>query len=917
MAGMESLQESKEEYKAVQILQMNEKGEGFRLKYDVIEEIFNDVRNCPVAIISTAGSFRKGKSFILSLLTQYLLSNQSNSSFEKDVCVMDTFKWRGGVKRNTVGIHITNKPFMLTNADGEKVAVFLMDTQGTFDTQTSAKDCSIIFAMSTILSSVQIYNLSGQILETDLQHLQIFTNYAKYAVEKKGHEADSATHFQGIMFMIRNWENVDFESGFGGGAKYLKTVMEVQVAENKSTRQNLRKSFSDVSCTLFPHPGKRVSRRKAEEINKLKFADIDEDFLKEVKALAKRLFAKENLITKKLGGSVVTGDQLTALAIECTKIFSSGNMPKVGTMVETNEKVAFLGKIKQLEEEYKINMEKKVGDDYIDAILLEELHKECRAQALKEYDTYDIFDNKEESSANRAEMDKNITLAFLRIRSNNDTRKGSWVLFIREQAVSASYVYKQELDKYASGKYLNSMGEAVEKATSKACLEFQILTRKCDKRLEVQCDEAFVAEVELKHKEFEEENNTRGAIEERELNLLATALLKKYSSKMTKATECYAENLNSIHNDLVTRVFHMFDKSTLLKETQLRLNIRDELLTRIKQHFCAFQRRNQKTEQDEVSKIVERGIEDYRAKLQNLTPDRYMNEAVIKKAHAEATKAALVVIEELSSDKGEAVTKSSIDKIMIFAECESQSMLTTNESMKAQIVNRFFTKRVSLGKRYFQDNFSVMQHQYVSERDLDAKHIKAKENAVKIYRSHISPPDKEFKEHQAGLGDDIEGHYARVKANNLRNKESLMSKLQQFYKILATDYFDKMCEVTRRPYATAETVTQVHEKFTEMLVEEITTLIKFNDILSTCIEEAQGVLNDKFEDLKRERRSLWNEDGSSASNIKSFGLLGAIKWELSRFVGTENVGARLRLKVTDLKSLAYLKKLGMNETKCK
>nr|XP_026693468.1 uncharacterized protein LOC100183836 [Ciona intestinalis] len=382
-------------------------------------------------------------------------------------------------------------------------------------------------------------------------------------------------------------------------------------------------------------------------------------------------------------------------------------MPKVGTMVETNEKVAFLGKIKQLEEEYKRNMEKKVGDDYIDAILLEELHKECRAKALKEYDTYDIFDNKEESSANRAEMEKNITLAFLRIRSNNDTRKGSWMLFIREQAVRASYVYKQELDKYAGGKYLNSIGEAVENATSKACLEFQILTRKCDKRLEVQCDEAFVAEVELKHKEFEEENNTRGAIEERELNLLAKALLKKYSSKMTKATKCYAENLNSIHNDLVTRVFYMFDKSTPLKETQLRLNIRDELLTRIKKHFCAFQMRNQKTEQNEVSKIVERGIEDYRGKLQNLTPDRYMNEDVIKKAHAEATKAALAVIEELSSDKGEAITKSSIDKIMIFADCEAQAMLTQNESLKAQIVNQFFTKRVSLGKIYFQDNFSV------------------------------------------------------------------------------------------------------------------------------------------------------------------------------------------------------------------
>lgn len=48
-----------------------------------------------------------------------------------------------------------------------------MDTQGTFDHTSTVKDATTIFAMSTLISSVQIYNLSGIIKEDDLQHLQV------------------------------------------------------------------------------------------------------------------------------------------------------------------------------------------------------------------------------------------------------------------------------------------------------------------------------------------------------------------------------------------------------------------------------------------------------------------------------------------------------------------------------------------------------------------------------------------------------------------------------------------------------------------------------------------------------------------------------------------------------------------------
>lgn len=79
-----------------------------------------------------------------------------------------------------------------------QVAVLLVDTQGAFDSQSTIKDCATVFALSTMTSSVQVtlqqlfclsssffqmltflfvfqvYNLSQNIQEDDLQHLQVW-----------------------------------------------------------------------------------------------------------------------------------------------------------------------------------------------------------------------------------------------------------------------------------------------------------------------------------------------------------------------------------------------------------------------------------------------------------------------------------------------------------------------------------------------------------------------------------------------------------------------------------------------------------------------------------------------------------------------------------------------------------------------
>lgn len=93
------------------------------------------------------------------------------------------FHWRGGSDRDTTGIFIWSEPFLIRTLNNEEVAVLLMDTQGSFDSSSTVKDDVTLFALSLMVSSMQIYNLSQNIQEDDLHNLQLFADYGRLALD--------------------------------------------------------------------------------------------------------------------------------------------------------------------------------------------------------------------------------------------------------------------------------------------------------------------------------------------------------------------------------------------------------------------------------------------------------------------------------------------------------------------------------------------------------------------------------------------------------------------------------------------------------------------------------------------------------------------------------------------------------------
>lgn len=82
-------------------------------------EISSEYNDCKVCILSVAGAFRKGKSFLLNLLVLFFLNNGLNDddwvnkAFDNIKGKENSyFKWSGGVDRITSGIWIWNKPIV-------------------------------------------------------------------------------------------------------------------------------------------------------------------------------------------------------------------------------------------------------------------------------------------------------------------------------------------------------------------------------------------------------------------------------------------------------------------------------------------------------------------------------------------------------------------------------------------------------------------------------------------------------------------------------------------------------------------------------------------------------------------------------------------------------------------------------------
>ncbi|GAB0088277.1 atlastin [Sergentomyia squamirostris] len=410
-------------------IQVIETGEDhtFLLEEDALTEILlqEDIKDRFVVVVSVAGAFRKGKSFLLDFFLRYMYSTYVQQTRTKDWLGGDNdplkgFSWRGGSERDTTGILMWSDIFLHDYPNGQKVAIILLDTQGAFDSQSTVRDCATVFALSTMVSSVQIFNLSQNIQEDDLQHLQLFTEYGRLALADSG-----KTPFQRLQFLVRDW-SFPYEAPYGadGGDIILKRRLELsdkQHPELQSLRRHIKSCFSKIACFLMPHPGLTVATNPKFDG---RLADITDEFKTSLQELIPQILAPENLVIKEINGQKVRSRELIQYFISYMNIYKGSELPEPKSMLVATAEANNLTAVAEAKDLYVQLMEEICGGakPFLSTGHLDAEHLRIKEKAMHQFSAKRKMGGEEFSEKYREKLEIDLEDAFGNFRAHNESK---------------------------------------------------------------------------------------------------------------------------------------------------------------------------------------------------------------------------------------------------------------------------------------------------------------------------------------------------------------------------------------------------------------------------------------------------------------------------------------------------------------
>ncbi|XP_039390208.1 RING finger protein 112-like [Mauremys reevesii] len=290
----------------VQLVRLDKEG-GLILDEEALSRCLEQggVGDAPVCLVSIVGEQRRGKSFLLNYLLRRLRSpeGKDGSWMGREEEPLEGFEWRVGTRSVTKGVWAWSQPFWVPTERG-KVAVLLVDTEGSMDiardTETSVK----LSALSMLLGSYQILNVSSQIKDPDLEYLEMFLHVAEEVGKEYGLES-----IQHLDLLVRDWSSSTLLGG-DGGKEHLRDVRQMLAATSPCKHPKALEVLSRSSsrCYLMPFPGKRIMTG-----NQGSLRDMDEDFRDSLRDYVTALVGSvSQYIWRDRHGELLTGTQLAA-----------------------------------------------------------------------------------------------------------------------------------------------------------------------------------------------------------------------------------------------------------------------------------------------------------------------------------------------------------------------------------------------------------------------------------------------------------------------------------------------------------------------------------------------------------------------------------------------------------------------------
>ncbi|XP_074854431.1 RING finger protein 112-like [Carettochelys insculpta] len=261
------------------------------------------VRNAPVCLVSVIGEQRRGKSFLLNCLMRQLQNAPSTDTawMSNRNEVLSGFECRSGMASVTKGVWMWNQPFWVC-AQGRRVAVFLVDTEGCLDLQRKTETSIKLSLFSILLSSYWIFNVCSTFTRSEKDYLEVFVHTA----EEVG-ETCNLPQVQRLDLLVRDGDNAE-AYGAAGGREYLDTLIQTLEGSAEQPRVLGALKATGTQCYVLPHPGTGFTKSTAGTL-----ADTDEDFRQWLGDYVTSVVGSAGThVRTDRAGQVLTGAQLAA-----------------------------------------------------------------------------------------------------------------------------------------------------------------------------------------------------------------------------------------------------------------------------------------------------------------------------------------------------------------------------------------------------------------------------------------------------------------------------------------------------------------------------------------------------------------------------------------------------------------------------
>ncbi|XP_055342672.1 atlastin-1-like [Paramacrobiotus metropolitanus] len=298
----------------------------------------DDIKDLPICLVGVVGKYREGKSTMLNIMHRYLLECEKGSNVRIEDYLyqkagqVDIFETSPDVKGCTQGIWITSDPYIIHNSTNGNCAVFLLDTQGLYDTMNKDSLDSALFLLTSMITSVTIYNVMRNIGRENLDTLAQFSRLASQ-IRSQFYSGQEKV-FQDLIILTRDALTGNEEHGWRDGRQMVQ--IEDPEMRNKDTIREIQQAFRNLRGFWMPRiasePDEKSFRLTSESILP-KFKHYVAVFLDEVFGRMLTVFEHRRIEYQCAGYA----DFLMHIA----SLFEDGKIPRAESMLDAMVRLEF------------------------------------------------------------------------------------------------------------------------------------------------------------------------------------------------------------------------------------------------------------------------------------------------------------------------------------------------------------------------------------------------------------------------------------------------------------------------------------------------------------------------------------------------------------------------------------------------